>query len=224
MIFLLQEKSSKKIRLKKIRLIPAIKVRPTKWTIPQTPFDYVLVSSPRALMGCRDWPMAKKYVAIGRSTAESIKKCPFPIEVLKNSSSSGILHFFKRKNSARIFFPRSKRANPEIVRQLRSWGHKVCVRHSYQTDLMPLAKYDAVFFNGVSHVFMISSPSCFQALERSFGIARLRKMSFVWVAIGKTSAHYLNQRLKKMPIVAQQPNWQGMLKALLTRRKKISKQ
>lgn len=223
MIFLLQERTSPKPASKKIKLIPAIEVRPKAWKLPRSSFDYVIVSSPRALLNLKKWPQAKNYIAIGRATAKSLKKCPFKVIVLKTSNSAGILNFFKSKSAGRIFFPRSPRSDSKLVRELRALGHQVHVRHTYQTHLLPLKSYSRLLFGGQADAIMISSPSCFQALEKSFGLAKLRRLDCRWVAIGPTTSEFLRRRLGLKPLVAKEPSWTGMLSAFLTSLKKNSK-
>ena len=183
----------------------------------------MIVSSPRALLNLKKWPQAKNYIAIGRATAQSLKKCPFKVIVLRTSNSAGILNFFKSKSACRIFFPRSPRSYSNLVRELRSFGNQVHVRHTYETYLLPLKSYSRLIFGGQTDAIMISSPSCFQALEKSFGLAKLRRLDCRWVAIGPTTSEFLRRRLGIKPLVAQKPNWKAMLSTFLTSSKKNSK-
>lgn len=200
----------------RVHPIAAIKTNLRRLSTPKKEFDFVLITSPRTVPSLKTWPKARLYVAIGEKTASAMKSCPYPIAVLKESNTQGIFNFFKAKKESSVFFPRSSRGDKGIAQGLRSYGHRVFVRHAYDTQLLNLRGKKALIFHKENRAFLFTSPSTVHALMRSFGRARLRALNLKWVAIGPTTARYIRRNLGISPLIAKSPNLPSMMRALLT--------
>jgi uroporphyrinogen-III synthase len=198
-------------------VVPAFTIRSRAVTLPKGTFDYGLITSANAIGGLSHLPKAKKWIAIGSTTARAIKRSfeMRPI-VLKNSHSEGVVQFFAALPPSKIFFPRSTRADAAVVKKLRRFGHKVHLLHTYDTKLesirLPLLKnlrdrrIDSVF---------VTSPSSFESVKRSLTRAEVLNWKVKWIAIGPTTAKAMKKFGLKVH-VAKQPSLAAMVKTLMS--------
>jgi|GEM_PF-5092709 len=171
--------------------IPGIKIQPLLLKIPKKTYDYVLITSSNALRFKKKWPVARRWIAIGRSTQKFIESRISNVERTPKAGSEGVLKFFKQargKRRASIFFPRSKIAEPKLIEALRKLGYRVCVRHSYNTQILSVRrpfmkllqqkKIDGIYF---------TSPSTVRAFCRSFSPKERRNLPLKYFCIGETT-------------------------------------
>lgn len=154
----------------RVLYVPAIATQRLKWRRPSGSFDYVLVTSPKALKNLSEAPPHKCCVFIGKKTAQSFGRPSRQKRmVLLESHQQGILRFFKTRPSSRIFFPRSQQGDPKTVQALRQQGHRVLVRHTYRTqpvDKRRLRKALTPIEKDSDCRFLFLSPSSFRSFKR----------------------------------------------------------
>lgn len=178
---------------KRVLYVPAIHTQRLKWRRPSGSFDYVLVTSPKALKNLSEAPPHRCSVFIGKKTAQGFRQSSRQKRVvLRESHREGILHFFKSKPPSRIFFPRSQQGDPRTVQVLRRQGHQVLVRHTYRTqpvDKRSLRKALAPIEKNSGCCFLFLSPSSFRSFKRlGLSLADRTWQPSGYFAIGPTTA------------------------------------
>lgn len=160
-----------------------------KFRLPQSEYDYLILSSKQTLKALKDLPQTRNILAIGKATQSAARrKWKREILRLRESHSQGLLRYFSRSSrKLRLFFPRSSLGDPGIIRALRRQGHQVLVRHAYETrgrnlkgsevKLLRSQAFDAVW---------AFSPSGLRHLRRAYGLRRI--CTRLWVCVGPTTA------------------------------------
>lgn len=184
--------------------IQAIKIRQKEFSIPRKKFDYCLISSANIPAQCLKRVKAFQWVFIGgRSFLEFRDLAENAIQV-SPSSSRGILKYFQlikkeRGEGASIFFPRSSRGDPDLVKKLRKLGFKVALRHVYDTQSINFSKELKALLSreSIDYVFFMS-PSGVSAFRKSVPIATLRTWSPGLLSIGPTTDKALRSLKSKI--------------------------
>jgi uroporphyrinogen-III synthase len=214
-VLLLREARYHRESQKNLRPLKSVCVAPYRFVslpvkLPEGTFDFAIVSSAQTLKHLKARPSAAHWVFVGEASRRSFGSKSAKTSVLKRTDSNGILQFFKKQKPSRIFFPRSREADRSLVRRLRDLGHRVRVVHPYGLRYSPLrSSLKTLFLNKDFGAIFLSSPSCFEALRKSFSLKELRSWPLSWVVIGPTTQAAL-ARYRVKSLKAPQASLQSM--------------
>lgn len=170
--------------------IPLIESRALQFQKPNKVFDFILVTSKNTAEFVRSWPRAGRVLCVGEETKKRLpKELQKRSSVLSDSHSEGLVRYFQHLPSQSIFFPRSKRADPQTVARLRRRGHRVLVRHVYTTRLrLRRSELEESLLSPSQKIFIVTSPSILRSLAWNLGRKKLRALEARWIALGPSTA------------------------------------
>ena len=168
-------------------------------------FDWIVFASRNAVTAVIRWlprlPAGVRVAAIGRATAQVLRRRGFAVDLMPNeASAAALVDAFAAQGcaGAKILYPASSRALPTISQGLTQLGAAVRQVEAYRTEAALLDANDcrAWIDRDVIGAVTFASPSAVIELERALGpphFTRLLAQAAV-VAIGPTTARALAER------------------------------
>jgi uroporphyrinogen-III synthase len=188
-------------------------------------FDWIVFASRNAVAAVIRWlprlPSALRVAAIGRATAQVLRRRGFRVDLVPNeANAAALVDAFAAVGcaGARILYPASSRALPTIAQGLTQLGAQVQQVEAYRTEAAALDVNDcrAWIDRKVIGAVTFASPSAVIELERALGpphFTRLLTQAAV-VAIGPTTARALADR-GRTAVLAESATLSGLANTTL---------
>ena len=173
-------------------------------------FDWIIFTSAQAVraVGKRSKELKNPLIrsgsklriaSVGPVTAQAARRAGFPVEYVAKTHTGAALaeELGKRLHGARVFLPRSDRANPDLPHALKRHGAQVTEVIAYRT----LRPTDADQRNlrqiaeGAADAVLFFSPSAVQHFAELFGGGQLRALQdkLAITAVGPVTANALRE-------------------------------
>jgi uroporphyrinogen-III synthase len=140
-----------------------------------------------------------KIAAVGPATAEATQQAGLPVEyvALKHQGTAMAEELRERVRGKRVLLPRSDRANPELVENLKEFGAKVTEVVAYKTvqpDQRSTERAKQLLSKGADAVLFFS-PSAVHHLQDILGTEQFQELSqrALFTAIGPVTERALRQ-------------------------------
>jgi uroporphyrinogen-III synthase len=191
-------------------------------------FDWIVFASRHAvaavLIELPQAPPGVRVAAIGRATAQVLRRRGWPVDLVPEEASAAALvqAFAARpeltRDAMRMLYPASSRTLPTLAAGLRQLGAEVLQVEAYRTEGAPLdvaGCRDWIAREAIGAV-TFTSPSAVDELARALGAADFAHLlnTAAPVAIGRTTARALSARGHN-PVVAATATLAGVAAATL---------
>jgi uroporphyrinogen-III synthase len=162
-----------------------------------------------------------RVAAVGPATASAIGEAGFCLDMVASRHSGRELgaELASRMQGARVFLPRSNRADDLLPTLLREAGAEVTEAVAYRTEQSGEADSDVLreICRGSVDVITLASPSAFHALAELLGTEMLRRISerTALAVAGPTTAAAIRQFGLPLPIAAGEATSSGIVEAII---------
>jgi uroporphyrinogen-III synthase len=162
-----------------------------------------------------------RVAAVGPATASAIGEAGFCLDMVASRHNGRELaaELASRMQGARVFLPRSNRADDLLPTLLREAGAEVTEAVAYRTEQSGEADSDVLreICRGSVDVITLASPSAFHALAELLGTEMLRRISerTALAVAGPTTAAAIRQFGLPLPIAAGEATSSGIVEAII---------
>jgi uroporphyrinogen III methyltransferase / synthase len=161
-----------------------------------------------------------RIAAVGPVTAEAARRAGVPAEYVAETHTGVALaeELGSRLRGAKVFLPRSDRANPDLPSALRRYGAQVTEVMAYRT-LRPTGEDQEKLreiAEGAADAVLFFSPSAVQYFAELFGSGQLRALQdkLAITAVGPVTAHALREAGVQRTVLAGDTTGAAVVEAL----------
>jgi uroporphyrinogen III methyltransferase/synthase len=161
-----------------------------------------------------------RIASVGPVTAEAARQAGLPVEYVAGTHSGAALaeELGRRLCEAKVFLPRSDRANPDLPRALKRYGAKVTEVIAYRT-LRPTdveQRNLGRIAEGTADAVLFFSPSAVQHFAELFGGEQLRALQdkLAITAVGPVTANALREAGVGRTVLARDTTAAAVVEAL----------
>jgi uroporphyrinogen-III synthase len=161
-----------------------------------------------------------RIAAVGPVTAEALRRAGLPVEYVAETHTGAALaeELGDRLQGAKVFLPRSDRANPDLPAALKRHGAQITEVIAYRT-LRPTdvdQKHLRQIAEGVADAVLFFSPSAVHYFAELFGSAQLHALQdkLAITAVGPVTANALRQAGVSRVVLAEDTTGAAVNQAL----------